>query len=116
MDKKNNKSSKDYVLAAGKRKEAVARVRLYTPTTGKMTLFGKEFKKGEIVVNGKSIQEYFAFKAYAPRYNRILRAANVAEEFVISAKFAGGGISGQLDAVVHGIARALDKRDPEKYH
>ena len=51
-----------YTYAHGKRKEAVARVRLYKPTAGKVKLFEKEFKKGDIVVNGKLIEEYFNFK------------------------------------------------------
>ena len=105
-----------YTYAHGKRKEAVARVRLYKPTGGKVKLFEKEFKKGDIVVNGKLIEEYFNFKPYAPRYNKLLRDVGVGDDFVISARVIGGGISGQLDAIVHGIARALDKLDTEKYH
>ncbi len=110
------KTTEKYKYAAGKRKEAVARVRLYKPTAGKVKLFEKEFKKGDIVVNGKLIEEYFNFKPYAPRYNKLLKEAGVGDEFVISARVMGGGISGQLDAIVHGIARALDKLDREKYH
>lgn len=109
------KASEKYTYAAGKRREAVARVRLYKPTGGKVKIFDQEFKKGDIVVNGKLIEEYFRFKPYAPRYNKILMETGVGDEFIISARVTGGGISGQLDAVVHGIARALNALDREKY-
>lgn len=110
------KGPKSYTFAVGRRKEAVARVRLYSSSNGKTQLFGAEYKNGDIVVNGKPVQEYFNFVGFAPIYNKILRDTDTSNKFVISAKVAGGGLAGQVDAIVLGIARALDKIDKEKYH
>lgn len=108
--------NKNYISAVGRRREAVARVRLYTTSSTKITVNGEEAKKGDIIVNGKPINEYFNFFAYAPTYNKILVATGVAGKYIISIKTAGGGLSGQVDAVVLGIARALDKLDKDKFH
>lgn len=113
---KTTTKAKNYILATGRRREAVARVRLYNPVNGKADVEGTEYKKGDIVVNGKPVQEYFRFSAFGPIYTKILQDTNTRDKFVISARVVGGGISGQIDAVIHGIARALDKYNPEEYH
>lgn len=113
---KEQKGPKPYIFAVGRRREAVARVRLYNPSNGKAQILGAEYKKGDMVVNGKPIQEYFRFIGFGPRYNKILRDTDTSNKFIFSSKVAGGGLSGQLDAIVHGIARALDKLDKETYH
>ena len=105
----------NYIHSVGRRKSAVARVRLYN-TGAKLVVEGAEYKKGDLVVNGKIVTEYFKYAPYAPRYNKILVDTDTAGKFVITAKVVGGGVSSQIDAVVHGIARALDKLDTEKYH
>lgn len=109
-----SKTVKPYIHAVGRRREAVARVRLYP--TAKAELNGVEVKKGEIFVNGKAIQEYFRFKAFAPVYNKFLLEAGVSGKYAITAKVAGGGIEGQLDALILGMARALDKMDKDACH
>lgn len=110
----NSKSSKNYIFAVGRRREAVARVRLYS--TGKALVNGVELKKGETIVNSKPIQEYFRFAPYAPIYNKFFINTDTSGKFPLSIKVAGGGLRGQLDAVILGLARALDKLDREKYH
>ncbi|HVT01562.1 MAG TPA: 30S ribosomal protein S9 [Patescibacteria group bacterium] len=107
-------TTKQYISSVGRRREAVARVRLYS--TGKATLDGVELKKGDMYVNGKPINEYFNFFAYGPSYNKILVDTETGGKHTYTIKVAGGGLSGQVDAVVLGIARALDKLDKEKYH
>jgi small subunit ribosomal protein S9 len=109
-----SKSSKNFIFASGRRKEAVARVRLYSG--GKATVNNMELKKGDIIVNGKPIQDYFRFKAYAPAYNKFLLSTGISGKYPFSIKVEGGGLAGQLDAVLLGMARALDKMDREKYH
>lgn len=115
MEEPKTRTSKNYAVAVGRRREAVARVRIYTGG-GKVEVFGEERKRGDMVVNGKPITEYFKFATFTPRYTKILEEAGVFGKYVISARVTGGGLSGQLDALVHGIARALDKLDKEKYH
>lgn len=107
-------SSKNYTLAVGRRREAVARVRIYN--TASAQIFGEERKRGDIVVNTKPIAEYFRIASYAPKYKKILDDAGISGKYIISVRVVGGGLSGQLDAVIHGIARALDILDSEKYH
>ena len=109
-----SKSVKPYISSVGRRREAVARVRLYP--TAKAELNGVEVKKGEITVNGKAIQEYFRFKAFAPVYNKFLLEVGVSGKYAITSKVAGGGLEGQLDALILGIARALDKMDKDAFH
>lgn len=111
-----NSDIKQYLYATGRRREAVARVRLYNPTTGKVTVGGVELKKGDVIVNGKPITEYFRFFAYAPTYNKLLVDTDTSGKYIFSVKVAGGGLSGQVDALVLGIARVLDKLDKEKFH
>lgn len=111
---KDSKTTKSYISTVGRRREAVARIRLYP--TGKANVSGMELKKGDLLVNNKPIDEYFKFFAYGPVYNKFLVDVDASGKFVITAKVTGGGMSGQLDAIILGIARALDKQDSEKYH
>jgi small subunit ribosomal protein S9 len=115
MAEETKTKNKNYAIAVGRRREAVARVRIYT-TSSKVEVFGQERKRGDIIVNGKPITEYFNFISYGPKYTKILEEAGVLGKYIISARVTGGGLSGQADAFVHGIARALDIIDKEKHH
>jgi small subunit ribosomal protein S9 len=88
------------VAATGKRKTAVARVRMTYGT-------------GQVNVNGKSMAEYFPREVLLMRINAAFEAVNAMEKFDVQAKVKGGGPSGQADAIRHGIARALEKIEPE---
>jgi small subunit ribosomal protein S9 len=79
------------VTATGKRKTAIARVRLKPGT-------------GQILVNGRPMTEYF------PREVLHMRIQNPFEVVVV-AQIDGGGVAGQADALRHGISRALEKTD-----
>lgn len=79
-------------FAVGRRKTAIARARI---SPG----------KGEIVVNGKPVNSYFL--------TEMLRITNTLNKFSISAKVTGGGLTGQIGAVVLAVARALVKIDPK---
>jgi small subunit ribosomal protein S9 len=87
------------VAATGKRKTAVARVRL-------------NYGSGQVKVNGKPMNEYFHREVLLMRINAAFEAASALEKFDVVATVHGGGPSGQADAVRHGIARALEKVDP----
>ena len=90
-----------YFYGTGRRKTAVARVRLYPG-------------EGEWVINGKPARGYLGER---PAVQEILRqpltATGMTERFNISILVAGGGVSGQAGAVRHGIARALVDFDAE---
>ncbi len=104
-----------YIHAVGRRREAVARVRLHTGAH-KVEVEGVEVKKGETFVNGKPVTEYFRFKAHGPVYNKFLLDAGISGKHSVTAKVAGGGIESQLDALILGVARALDKFDSDTFH
>jgi small subunit ribosomal protein S9 len=63
--------------------------------------------KGEIIVNGKPLEQYFARETGRMVARQALQVANVAGEFDIKVNVAGGGETGQAGAVRHGITRAL---------
>jgi len=88
------------VAATGKRKTAVARVHL-------------NYGTGQVKVNGKSMADYFPREVLLMRINAAFEAVDALEKFDVVARVKGGGPSGQADAVRHGIARALEKIQPE---
>jgi small subunit ribosomal protein S9 len=84
----------------GRRKTAVARVRLL-PGDGKIT------------VNGKDYKEYFPRPAYQGVVTASLRLLEVQDRYDVVVSVAGGGPTGQAEAVRHGVARALAEDSPE---
>ncbi len=87
-----------YIYANGKRKTAVARVRLYKGN-------------GRIVVNGKDARAYFGTDERINVLMAPLALVHLEKTFDISAEVQGGGIQGQAEALRHGIAKALLEHD-----
>ncbi len=106
---------KEYTHAVGRRREAVARVRLYD-SKNEISWDDEKIKKGEIFVNKQAIEKYFKGEVARARYEEPLRATNTLGKYLLTIKVEGGGPNGQLDAVVLGISRALAKHDREKFH
>ncbi len=103
---------KDFIVSLGKRKESVARIRLYE--TKRELPFGEEtLKKGDIIVNGKKIGEVYSDKVSQAIYSEPFRITNTQDKYILTIKTAGGGKRGQLDAIVHGVSRALSLLDPK---
>ncbi len=115
--KKNSKSSKkEYLFAVGRRKEAVARVRLYQSVKAGMTWGQTPVVKGEILVNEKPISDYFSGETSRRLYTEPLRITNTHQKnFTFTIKVVGGGPSGQLQAVIAGIANVLNALDREAH-
>ena len=90
----NNLDNKQRMYATGKRKNSVARVWL---------------KKGEgnISVNGKSLEGYFARPVLQMIVNQPLEVVQSVGGYQIKATVKGGGLSGQAGALRHGISKAL---------
>lgn len=78
----------------GRRKTATARTRLYPGS-------------GQIIVNGRPFEEYFPRKSLQMVIRQPLNLTKTLERFDIKVIVAGGGVSGQAEAVRHGISRAL---------
>ena len=89
------------VQAAGRRKRAVARVRLYPGD-------------GNVVINGKSGSEYFPQAAIRNASLAPFATAEATGMYDVHASIMGGGIAGQAGALRLGIARGLLELDPER--
>lgn len=90
-----------YIEAVGRRKTAVARVRITTSA------------KPSFMVNDKDIKDYFFTEDLKTLAEEAMIKSGVAEKFIITAKVVGGGIHAQAEAVRHGLSRALVLRDEE---
>jgi small subunit ribosomal protein S9 len=104
-----------YYEAVGRRKESSARVRLYVVSEGSVTVGGIAVEKGAMVVNARPVESYFPGEVSKKMYQEPFRTTNTLGRFAVSVKVIGGGLSGQLGAVIHGISRALEKVDKEKF-
>lgn len=103
-----------YYEAVGRRRESVARVRLYIVGKDKTALVsGVKMEAGEMVVNKKPIQVIFPSLREKILYISPFKITQTQERFVVSALVRGGGKNGQIDAVVHGLARAIEKTDKD---
>jgi len=89
-----------YYYGTGRRKTAVARVRLYPGD-------------GALVVNGRPGDEYFTRDIDIATALEPLRVTGTEGEYMVSVVVSGGGVSGQAGAVRHGVSRALLEADPE---
>ena len=91
-----------YYEGVGRRKASSARVRLYT-----------DDNVGQIVINGRPAEAYFTRLGDMQVIREPLEAVGLEGNFFVSVLVKGGGVTGQADAVRHGVARALLKSDPE---
>jgi small subunit ribosomal protein S9 len=90
----------DPVISLGRRKTSVARVTLTEGT-------------GEIIVNGRDGKEYFPITMQQFKLQQPFKLTETEGKFDVIARVHGGGITGQVDALRLGIARALVTIDPE---
>ena len=88
-----------YYYAIGKRKTAVAQVRLYTDS-------------GANQVNGKPLEEVFPWDSWQQLIEQPMDVTGTHGQFRIVARIRGGGVVSQAGALRHGIARALQVADP----
>lgn len=86
--------------ATGRRKTASARVRLVAGT-------------GKLVANGREFDRYFSHDNFSKQAFAPLLTVELRDKVDVTANVVGGGVAGQAGAVAHGIARALQKMNPE---
>ncbi len=103
----NGNGKEKYFQAIGRRKESIARVRLYT----KKSTDSVEEEKALVVVNGKNYREYFSDVNLWNVVESPLRKLKSLNRFKATVVVHGGGSRGQADAIKHGIARALVEFD-----
>lgn len=101
MAQKSTTPSRSYFYAAGKRKTAVARVRIFPEGNGAIT------------VNDLPAEEYFTFSISKGVITSPLKLTGLAKQFDITAKIVGGGKNAQAEALRHGIAKALLEYNPQ---
>ena len=89
----------DFNYGTGRRKNATARTRLYTGT-------------GTIEVNGRAFENYFPRKSLQMVIRQPLVLSKLTDKLDIKVNVCGGGVTGQAEAVRHGISRALLSVDP----
>ena len=91
----------EFVEGIGRRKTAVARVRVYA-------------EAGDFIVNGKPVGEYFKNVTNSPvLFNRPFHVTETLGNWAVYVKVSGSGLASQLDAVVHGLARALVNKNED---
>jgi small subunit ribosomal protein S9 len=95
MTTTSTKHAGKYFEAVGRRKTAVARVRMFPGA------------KSSYEINGKDVAAYFPTREMVANVSSPIVIAKPAEKFAITVRVVGGGISAQSEAVRHGIARAL---------
>ena len=93
--------TKPLTQTTGRRKEAIARVRLRPGT-------------GVITINGKAFDAYFTTAAQRMIVSEPLRITNTLETYDVDATIIGGGVAGQAGAMRMGIARSLVELDAEQ--
>ena len=86
--------TKPYFYGTGRRKNSVARVRVYNGT-------------GKITINDRDIDDYFGLETLKLIVRQPPAVAGVEGKFDIVVRVAGGGVSGQAGAIRHGLSRAL---------
>ncbi|MGI6334342.1 MAG: 30S ribosomal protein S9 [Saccharofermentanales bacterium] len=96
------KAARTYFYGTGRRKNAVACVRVYPG-------------KGQITINDKEMNEYFKMETLKLIVRQPLIATGTEGRFDIICKVVGGGLTGQAGAVRHGLARALVQADEEAF-
>ena len=92
--------SNPYFYGTGRRKESVARVRVYAGT-------------GKIIINDRDIDDYFGLDTLKLIVRQPLTLTETTEKFDIICRVNGGGVSGQAGAIRHGLSRALLQYDTE---
>ena len=87
-------SKQPYFYGTGRRKNSVARVRVYPGT-------------GSITINGRDINDYFGLETLKLIVRQPLALTDNVEKFDLVCTVAGGGVTGQAGAIRHGLSRAL---------
>ena len=97
-----------YFEAVGRRKESIARARIYLKP---VTVMGKNVDKGSILFNGRKLEEVYPKAFEVATVTKPLTVLEANDRYAISLKVVGGGATGQLEAASHAISRALEKVD-----
>lgn len=95
------KDAQKYIESIGRRKSATARVRI------------TESSKSSFKINDKNLEDYFSVAELIKIVEEPLKKSEVSQKFIITVKVLGGGIKAQAEAIRLGLARAIEKFQPE---
>lgn len=101
-EKSKAKEAKGLTYAVGRRREAVARIRLYKG-------------KGQNLVNKQPISDYFPGQLAQIAYSQPFKLTDTESKYFTTIRVVGGGKNGQLGAVIHGLSRALALIEEKKF-
>lgn len=104
-------TKRNYSSALGRRKGAVARLRLYVNFNETILAGEENIKKGDIIVNNKKIENYFTGNIAKATYEEPFRITNTLDKYTYTVKITGGGQKGQVEAFIHAVSRALSTLD-----
>lgn len=99
-EKKQELDSHGRAYGTGRRKNSSARVWIKKGS-------------GKVTINGRDITVYFGRPVLRMIIGQVFEKTNTVNEFDITCTVKGGGLSGQAGAILHGLARALDKYRPD---
>ena len=99
VERVNKRAGSQYYYGTGKRKTSVARVRITPGQTENLT------------INGKDFNEIFPLESWKVAILQPFKVSDTRGKFLVNARLSGGGISGWVGALRHGIAMALLKYD-----
>ena len=95
-------TQQQYYYGTGKRKTAIAKVRLYLNSGS-----SEAGQAGQVQVNGKPVTEVFPWAPWQVTIREPLKVTDSLDKFSVVANVKGGGVSAQSEAIRHGISRAL---------
>jgi len=94
------KKKLEYLYAVGRRKTSIAQVRVYKKG------------KGDFTINGKEVKKFFGTLELKEKVLSALKTVGQADKLDVTVKVVGGGITGQAEAIRHGVSRALIQLNP----
>ena len=104
--------AKTYKSFTGRRKAAIARIRLFVNGLPA----GDEVKKGDILINGKKAEAYFGGAVAKATYEEPFKITNTLGKYTFSVKIVGGGTKSQLEAFIHAVSKGLSSLDEKSKH
>jgi small subunit ribosomal protein S9 len=105
------KKYKDFMFAVGRRRAAVARIRIYSKVSDGLKFGEYLVKKGDMVINGRNISQYFSGPVAKAKYEEPFTVTSSLNKYTVTARVVGGGSTSQLGAFVLGVSRALSAID-----
>lgn len=114
---KSRASKQKYFEAVGRRKSAIARVRMFIGKTTKKAVKDNATKKpgseAQVIINEKPVETYFSIEKLQHLVQEPIKKLKSSTAIKVTVKVTGGGMNGQAEAIRLGISRAIKGYDPD---